>query len=301
MNQVPNLQLLAVFVTVIEQGSISKAALYYNTNQSTISSMMSRLKVELGHELFIRKGRNLAPTSFAKGFYQEIKSTVHKLSYTMSDAKSFEPKTSNRKFNITTPENLQWFLNNQFNESSLSNVHLDIYDHEYNDKILYEALVNKQYDIAIDFLEMSESDIKSEFLYESDFVVICNRDHPRVKLNLTFDDYFREEHAVLKRVRNNKYSLDFYTSVDLSNRNIAFYGSSMINNMIIVSRTNLIAIIPLTLALEFKEVLGLNLFRVPFHCDKGKLYMLWHKRNIKDRAHSWLRGKITQLIINTWN
>ena len=53
-NDIPNFNLLAVFSAVMEQGSLSKAATQLGTNQSTISTSLSRLKKDIGQELFGR-------------------------------------------------------------------------------------------------------------------------------------------------------------------------------------------------------------------------------------------------------
>ncbi|MGF1806745.1 LysR family transcriptional regulator, partial [Aliivibrio sifiae] len=78
-NDIPNFNLLAVFTAVMEQGSLSKAAEYLNTNQSTISTALGRLKKEVGHELFVRSGRGVVPTSYATSLYAEIQGPIQQL------------------------------------------------------------------------------------------------------------------------------------------------------------------------------------------------------------------------------
>lgn len=64
---------LNIFLTVVEQGSISKAAskLYYKRN--TVSQAINELEEELGDTLFIRKANSLEQTEYCKIVYDRFK------------------------------------------------------------------------------------------------------------------------------------------------------------------------------------------------------------------------------------
>ena len=113
-NDIPNLNLLAVFSAVMEQGSLSKAASQLSTNQSTISTSLSRLKKEVGQELFVRKGRGVVPTSYSLMLYQQIKAPIEQLNSVFSSMSEFEPLSSHRKFLLSSPEHIQWILLDHF-------------------------------------------------------------------------------------------------------------------------------------------------------------------------------------------
>ena len=54
---------LRIFLAVIEEGSVSRAAERLHYVQSNVTSRIRRLEADLGTELFFRTGRGMVPTS----------------------------------------------------------------------------------------------------------------------------------------------------------------------------------------------------------------------------------------------
>src|SRR4249920_2223508 len=54
-----------VLLTVVEAGSLSKAALVLSMPQSMVSRAVGQLERESGERLFVRTGRGMQPTEFA--------------------------------------------------------------------------------------------------------------------------------------------------------------------------------------------------------------------------------------------
>lgn len=80
-----NLEYLAAFVEVYEQGSFAKAASKSTQHASTYSRKISALEDHLGFELFVRFSRYLEPTEQAKALYDHAKAFLTEAN--MFDAK----------------------------------------------------------------------------------------------------------------------------------------------------------------------------------------------------------------------
>lgn len=65
-----NTDLITQFRTVIESGSIVKAAEVLHMTPGALSRAMKRLDIELGSNLFAPAGRNVIPTQAGKSFYR---------------------------------------------------------------------------------------------------------------------------------------------------------------------------------------------------------------------------------------
>lgn len=294
-NDIPNFNLLAVFAQVMEQGSLSKAADHLNTNQSTISTMLVRLKEEVGQELFIRKGRGVVPTRYSTHLYQQIQDPIQHLNSIFTSFGHFDPDSSQHKFIITAPEHLQWLLLNKFETIVNKNLSLEVFDQADSDENLYEALLMQKYDLMIDTFPLKQANIESIKLFESEFVVICRQDHPRIQGSLSKQQYLQESHAILERTRNHMHSLNHYTELDLTHRKVAYHGRSLFSNVLLISQTNYVSVVPLTLALQFKEQLKLQVFQPPFEYKKFSNHLIWLKKHNHDPAHIWLRNKLINI------
>lgn len=291
-NDIPNFNLLAVFSAVMEQGSLSKAATQLGTNQSTISTSLSRLKKDVGQELFVRKGRGVVPTSYSQMLYKQIKDPIEQLNGVFSSMADFDPQSSHRKFSLSSPEHLQWMLLNHFGSLPNPNLQLAVHDQDDDDDSIYEDLLSSKYDAMIDILVPEHPSIESVQLLESDVVVICREGHPRIQGKITQEQFLQEKHAVLERRRRKARSLEHYTSLDLSQREIVFRGRSLFSSMLLVSQSDYITALPISLALQFQKQLNLQLLKPPFEYQPIAHYLIWLKRQTADPAHSWFRDQV---------
>lgn len=291
-NDIPNFNLLAVFSAVMEQGSLSKAATQLGTNQSTISTSLSRLKKDVGQELFVRKGRGVVPTSYAQMLYQQVKAPIEQLNGVFSSMADFDPHSSHRKFSLSSPEHLQWMLLNHFGSLPNPNLQLAVHDQDDDDESIYEDLLTNKYDAMIDIVVPDHPSIESVKLLESDFVVVCREEHPRIQGKITQEQFLQEKHAVLERRRRKARSLEHYTSLDLSQREIVFRGRSLFSSMLLVSQSDYVTALPISLALQFQTQLKLQLFKPPFEYQPIAHYLIWLKRQTADPAHRWFREQV---------
>lgn len=293
-NDIPNFNLLAVFAAVMEQGSLSKAAEHLNTNQSTISTSLARLKKEVGQELFVRSGRGVVPTAYSQSLYKQIEEPINQLNGVFRSLGSFDPLTTKRNFIMTAPEHLQWLCLNEFKKRHGSNLSLEVYDQPDTDDKMYDSLLTQHYDVMIDIVVPDHPSIQSELLFEGDFVIVCAGDHPRIQGGISEQQYLAESHAVLERTRQKSYSLAKYTEMDLSQRKVAYHGRSLFNNLLLCSQSEYITVVPLSMALQFKERLQLQVFKPPFSHRSMSNYLIWLKKMNDDPGHTWFRNELIQ-------
>ncbi len=293
-NEIPNFNLLAVFAAVMEQGSLSKAAEHLSTNQSTISTALGRLKKEVGQELFVRSGRGVVPTAYSHSLYEQIQSPIHQLNGVFRALGSFDPETTERKFVMTAPEHLQWLILSEFNKRHKEALSIEVFDQPDNDEKMYDGLLTQRYDVMVDIVVPDHPSIQSTPLFEGDFVIVCREGHPRIKGSITEEQYLSETHAVLERTRNQLLSLSHYTSIDLSKRKVAYHGRSLFSNLLLCSQTDYLTVVPLSMALQFKERLQLQMFKPPFSHKRMSNYLLWLKKMNNDPGHTWFRNELIE-------
>ncbi|WP_144210530.1 LysR family transcriptional regulator [Shewanella donghaensis] len=297
-NDIPNFNLLAVFAAVMEQGTLSKAAEHLNTNQSTISTALGRLKAHVGQELFVRSGRSVVPTAYGSSLYSQIKIPIQQLNSVFESLGDFDLETSARRFVMTAPEHLQWILLDQFSDEKNKNISLEIFDQPDDDDKMYDGLLTQKFDVMVDIFPPDHPNIESVKLFDGDFVIVCRQDHPRIIGQITEAQYLAETHVVLERTRNQKRSLEHYTNIDISQRKVAYHGRSLFNNLLFCSKSDYLTAVPLSMALQFKEQLQLQLFTPPFEYKQISNYLIWLKKLNKDPSHKWFREKLVGISKN---
>lgn len=81
----PDLRLLSVFVTVCELSSFSKAAIKLGVTKATVSRSIARLEAELGVELLHRTTHSVGTSSAGAALYERSASHIHALTRALSD------------------------------------------------------------------------------------------------------------------------------------------------------------------------------------------------------------------------
>ena len=70
---------LALFVTIVEEGSLNAAALRENLPPATVTRRLQKLESELGYRLLNRSARRLQPTAEGWQYYERCRPLVRAL------------------------------------------------------------------------------------------------------------------------------------------------------------------------------------------------------------------------------
>ena len=96
-----DLNLLPVFEAAYEARSLSLAAKRLAMTQSAVSHALARLRAVFHDELFVRQARGVMPTPVADRIYANLRTALTSVRESVSDARSFEPANSDRRFSIS--------------------------------------------------------------------------------------------------------------------------------------------------------------------------------------------------------
>ncbi len=98
-----NLKALQIFATVINKGTLAKAAEKHHLSESAASRQITVLEAELGFQLFSREKRNLRPTPEGEAFYKEAQRILYSLEELPEIAKSIKHSTHSSLRLIVVP------------------------------------------------------------------------------------------------------------------------------------------------------------------------------------------------------
>lgn len=95
-----DLNLLATFEALIEEGSVAAAADRLALTPSAVSHALGRLRVQFDNPLFVRVGGKMQPTPQALLLAAEVAPVLRGLRRALKPAEPFDPATSDRVFRI---------------------------------------------------------------------------------------------------------------------------------------------------------------------------------------------------------
>jgi len=295
------LNLLVIFDCVMTERSITRTARRLSMTQPAVSNAVARMRSAWDDELFVKDGRNIQPTSYAKNLWQQVKDPLYQLSQAI-EPDDFEPKTVQRTFRIAVTDIIVdslWLEMRHFFERHAPgiNLHAVPYTIDNAQQVLDDADV----DLVISSVTPDEPSIRSSHLFESCLVCAMRHDHPLAQSELSIEDFVAAEHLLVS-LSGDSYGLTdrVLQQYDLTRR-IAMTVNHFSSAAPLLIETDLIAILPSGAIYKDVENGKLAVAHCPVEIPKTAISMLWHKRQDKDTGLKWLREHIEGKFVARWN
>jgi DNA-binding transcriptional LysR family regulator len=258
-----DLNLMRVFCTVYEQGSVTAAAAELHLTQPSVSHALKNLRRQCSDQLFVRDGRGLRPTPFAASIFPQVKAGIAQISAAVSSGGAFDPAAAADRFTLALTDlgelaflpPIMMALRRQAPGVELTVVPLDV-EH------VPEDLLSNRVDAAICAPYIGGPDVVRTVIGTDDYVVIAARDHPRVRDGLTLEQFAQEPRIRLApsmghdvaEVAAERAGARGRTALRLSH----FTGLTAV-----VERTDCLAVLPRFLAETLEETAGIRVFPHP--------------------------------------
>ncbi|BDX06084.1 LysR family transcriptional regulator [Planctobacterium marinum] len=291
------LNLLMVFDAIMTEGSITRAAERLSMTQPAVSNAVSRMRHVWKDELFIKEGRSIHPTLYARNLWSQIREPLQELSSAVAP-ESFNPATSKRTFRLAVADavvDIVWLPLRKIIEQEAPgiNIHAIPYTIINGEQVLIDAEV----DLVIGANNIEDpSVIRSEYLYTPKYVCIMRPGHPLAKANLTLEEFADAEHLLVSLSGD----ITGYTDQVLAQHGLKRRIAMTVNHFSavadLIAESDLISVVPPT-TLEKAIFSGkLAVTKPPVDIQGAQLCSHWHKRQEKDGGLCWLRKHVNSMI-----
>jgi DNA-binding transcriptional LysR family regulator len=295
------LNLLVIFDSVMTEKSITRTAERLSMTQPAVSNAVARMRTAWKDELFVKDGRNIQPTTFAKNLWQQIKEPLHNLNQAI-EPDAFDPKTAKRTFRIAVTDIIVdslWLEMRRFFEQQAPgiNLHAVPYTIENAQRVLDDAEV----DLVISSIIPDSSSISSSHLFDTCFLCAMRADHPLAKPDLSVAEFAAAEHLLVSLSGDSYGVTDKVLHQHGLTRRIAMTVNHFSSAAPLLMETDLIAILPAGAIYKHVASGKLSVTRCPVEIPRSSISMLWHKRQDNDAGLKWLREHIEQKFVARWN
>jgi len=296
-----DLNLLRVLVAIYRTGSVTAAGRQLALSQPATSNALARLRRFFGDELFVRSPRGLHPTRTAQRIAPALIAQLQALESTVLSAEIFDAQSSSAHWRLSLSDlgeilflpALAQALRKESPHSHCSNVAVTATQ-------VSEALEAREIDLAIGILQPAHSGIDSESLFQERFVAISGADWTpavgRVERTLTAGQLAGASLAVAAPTAtihgNVELMLKRLKLIDRIVLRTRHYGALPE----LVTRTDLLAIVPLMYAETLASRCDVRVWELPDAATRYEVRMLWHRSATGDAAHSWLRAVLQRLF-----
>lgn len=102
-----DLNLLKVFVLIMQERSLTRAARRLSVGQPAVSHALARLRTEFDDVLFVRLRGTMEPTERARALYAQFLPALEQIRRSVVSSRTFDPRTTARTFSIGMSDDLQ--------------------------------------------------------------------------------------------------------------------------------------------------------------------------------------------------
>ncbi|WP_299664121.1 LysR family transcriptional regulator [uncultured Ruegeria sp.] len=280
-------KVLRVFLTILEESSVSKAADRLGVTQSAISHTLGKLRQVLGDPLFVRSGQGLTPTERALSLKEPVQQVLDNMR-ALTEGRPFDPLSEQMDIQIATndmPRELIFpvLLRTMRNEGV--RLRLEFIPSGVPDP---DLLRSDRCQLMLTPLPPDGPDIFQKRLITSPLMVYYDaayRDPPKDWHAYSNSDHVevrfadgRNARAVMRGVDQSQIRPPVVTLPHFNAIPPFVKGSDLISTD--------------TALMKRGPLATLDCAPLPFECDPVSIYMVWHQRSANDPAHRWLRNRI---------
>lgn len=290
-----DLNLLVVLDALLAERSVTRAGVRLGLSQPAVSNALSRLRGLFGDPLLVRAGARMEPTPRALELAAPVRHALEILGRTLSPSPNFDPARSSHVFRICSADHLELTLLPRLLER-LEQIAPGV------DIVMSRVSSGVEHDLRTGHVDLYlgvwldiPSSLQHHLLRHETFACIGRAGHPTIGSRLTLKRYAECGHVLVTPSEWPGRTVDTALSDRGLGRRVAFRTPHLLVAPLVVTRTDLIATLPRSVAEVFAELLPLEVHTPPLDAPGFGVQMVWHPRTHDHAPHRWLRQVVMDL------
>jgi DNA-binding transcriptional LysR family regulator len=291
--------LLRVFVTVMEERSVSLAAIRLNVPQPTISAALNRLRKAVGDPLMTRGRHAMVPTERAEAMLVQASALLAELDAMCRDETAEGGTTPKHTFAIGTfdyigPNFVPIVVNEVLRSSPLATVQVHQLSVGYD---YMDALENGPLDLVIGNWDEPAPQLRHLNLFADEIVCLVRKGHPLIRAGFDRAGYINAEHIGLIPYHVHRLGvIDAHLAKLGLKRNIRVVLPTFNGIANVVAHTDLVFTTGRRVAQGHASGLSLRVLPVPITFPDINFRLLWHERSHRAVEHQRVRSNIARAL-----
>lgn len=296
-----NMNLLPILAELLRSVNVTKAAKQLNLTQSTVSGSLRQLREIFDDELLVQRGRDLVLTERAYRLIPEI-DRLMELATRLFVREEFDPGTAHTHFCIATADYVSALVTSRLGsvlQSQAPNVTLTLKPTPGTsakelqlgslDLIICPNLRSNWNACGID---RDDPDFRHEVFMQDTLVAIQWHGHSRRGRTVGKDEYFERPHAIYCRTDgHDTIEQEALAQLGLQQRTQFKVPYFTLLPQLVVG-TDMIAVVPLSLAHHYARTFEIDVFAPPYELPRMDLVMIWARNREVHSDLAWLRHTV---------
>ncbi len=292
-----DLNLLTVFDAVMQEGSVTAAARKLGMSQPAVSDAVSRLRLVLEDQLFVRTGRGVKPTPRAQQYASQVRRILDLVILMLSEAEDFDVVTSERVFNLILLDYGELVILPalmHYLDELQAGVSLNV--RSQRQQAAVESLRTGAIDLMLSTEPIVGRGVKCELACREKQVSMVRRGHPLVGDSMSLEQFLSLRHVVLDWPDYRGSLIEQRLRAAGKERDCHLRVHSLFDMPRVVASTDMVCTLPSQMAYHFSTLHSLAAFPSPLDDIDIEIYLNWHSRFDPDPGTQWMRRAIQALL-----
>jgi len=295
-----DLNLLLALDALLLERNVTRAATRVGLTQSAMSHKLRRLRELFGDDLLVGGRQGMVPTERALALAGPVRRGLLELRSAIRSTAPFDPATAQRDFTIISSDYADFVILPRVLE------HLSQHAPGIGLRMrpptlaIQPALEDGSADLVMG-QAIEGSGLKQRVVFEETLVTIVRPDHPALTDGgtcLPLERYLELGHVMMS-ADDGPSVIDHILAARGRSRRIVLRTPYFVGLPFMVARSELVAVIPRSLAEEAASVVPLRIVPPPLPLPSTRIMMTWHERAHRDPAHEWLRELARRITAET--
>jgi len=291
-----DLNLLPVFLALMEERSVTRAASRLGITQPALSNSLNRLRDMLKDPLFIRERYGIRPTELAEEITPTIEAALAQLDDLIIHQQEFDPASAERLFLIAPNSYVELILMPalvaRLREQAPG---IKLRMTPFGNDLAETGVISGTTAMVLGRVIDPPDNLVVQHLMDDGLACIVRHDHPDVGARLTRDLYESLKHVNVLPPGRIKAGVFQALGQQNLKREVAVSVTHFLAVPEMVAVTDYCATLPRLICRSLERDARLKIIEAPVDLGTFPVEMAWHVRYRHDPAHRWLRGVVSEL------
>jgi DNA-binding transcriptional LysR family regulator len=298
-----DLNLLPIFLILMEERNVTRAAERLGITQPAMSNALNRLRETMRDPLFLRERYGMKPTQMALELEPVIAAALTSIDDIVLGQHSFDPVQADRLFTLTPNGYVEFVLMPVLVATLRERAPgIKLRLTPFGNDLVETGAMSGGSDIVLGRINDPPDNMVVQHLMDEGLACVVRADHPDVH-----DVISREQYEHLKHVNvlpPGRMRAGLFQALEQRGlrRDVAVSVTHFLAVPEMIAVTDYCATLPTLICKKLASDARLKVLQAPVDLGTFPVEMAWHVRHRNDPAHRWLRsliGDLTKELIGT--
>jgi DNA-binding transcriptional LysR family regulator len=291
-----DLNLLPVFLALMEERSVTRAAARLGITQPALSNSLNRLRDTLRDPLFIRERYGIKPTQLAEEIAPTIEAALAQLDDLILNQQEFQPAKAERLFTLAPNSYVELVLMPALvarMRALAPGIKLRMT--AFGNDLAETGVISGTTAMVLGRIVDPPDNLVVQHLMDDGLACVVRKDHPDVRNRISREQYERLKHVNVLPPGRLRAGLFQALGQQNLKREVAVSVTHFLAVPEMLAVTDYCATLPRLICRSLERDRRLKILPAPVDLGTFPVQMAWHVRYRHDAGHRWLRSMIGEL------